>query len=148
MIQKKAVPKSAFVAPGNNDIFIYNASINLNVLKHEMLHCVIYSVTSAWPPLFFREGYADSYMINEKTKHFILNEHYPASFLQYDSLFFDYTEYPPMVSGLMVYYLIQEFGIERFYSAYKAAETMSVNKTLKYEYGLSITQLRKKLFIT
>ena len=29
-----------------------------------MLHAVIHAATSSWPPLFFREGYAESYEHN------------------------------------------------------------------------------------
>jgi hypothetical protein len=139
------IPKAFFVAPGSNDICIYNNRVSLNTLKHELHHSIIYSTTLSWPPLFFREGYAESYETNKKGEDFILNNKYPFMFLLKDQLFFDYTEYPPIIAGVLVRYLIKEFGVERFYSVYRYANDMSINESLKLEYGFSFFELIKRV---
>ena len=137
------IPKSVFVVPGTNDICIYHIRIKYDTLRHEMLHAVIHAATSSWPPLFFREGYAESYEHNSNQISMIKCK-YPLVFLLHDSLFFDCSEYPPILAGFLVRYLISQFGVKKFFTVYQNAENSSVRYTLKKEYGLSIKELKKQ----
>lgn len=137
------IPKSVFVVPGTNDICIYHVRIKYDTLRHEMLHAVIYAATSSWPPLFFREGYAESYDHSQNYLS-IIKYKYPFAFLIHDSLFFDCSEYPPVFAGFLVRYLISQFGVKKFIAVYQKAENSSVRYILKKEYGLSIKELKKQ----
>lgn len=137
------IPKSVFVVPGKNDICIYHIRIKYDTLRHEMLHAIICAATSSWPPLFFREGYAESYDHSQKCA-LILQQKFPICFLLHDFLFFDYSESPPVIAGLLVRYLISQYGIKKFYMTYQNAEFTSTKYALKKEYGLSIKQLKDR----
>ncbi|MDR0920439.1 MAG: hypothetical protein LBM93_14530 [Oscillospiraceae bacterium] len=139
------IPKAFFTVPGKNDICIYSIRVNYNTLRHEMLHAIISSATSSWPPLFFREGYAESYAKTNETYINLLKQNYPIKLLTNDLLFFDYTEVPPAIAGIFVKYLIQKYGVNKFYSVYSIANDMNVKKTLKREYSLTIHQLKNEV---
>ena len=62
---------------------------------------------------FFREGYAESYEHNSNQISMIKCK-YPLVFLLHDSLFFDCSEYPPILAGFLVRYLISQFGVKNF----------------------------------
>ena len=140
---RTGIPKSIFVVPGRNDICIYHIRIKYDTLRHEMLHAIIYAATSSWPPLFFREGYAESYDHNLNYAP-IIQQKFLLGFLLHDSLFFDYSESPPVIAGCLVRYLISQYGIKKFYMAYQKAEFTSTKYVLKNIYGLSIKQLKKR----
>lgn len=140
------IPKSFFATPGRNSICIYHIRVKYDELCHEVLHAIIYAATSSWPSLFFREGYAESYE-HDKDSLSILQQKVPISFLCRDSLFFDFSESPPIIAGVLVRYLISQYGIRKFYMVYKKAEFDSVKKVLKKEYGLSIRKLKKHAII-
>lgn len=137
-------PKNNFVAPSNNSILISSIRINFGTLRHELLHSIIFASTNSWPTLFFREGYAESEIDNNEKAFKALTSKYPICFLLYEKFFFDYTETPTFLSGILVKYLIDEYGLKKFYTVYERANNTSTSKVLKREYGLNIYQLKKR----
>lgn len=144
-VRDSNTPKDNFVNPHSGDIYLHGIRVQYDVLKHEIFHAIIYLATSSWPSQFFREGYAESYKEITKESLKILTNKYPVTFLLRESSFFDASKIPPIISGIMVRYLIEKYGLKKFYDVYKKANGISTKKVLKQEYRLNIFSLKKEI---
>lgn len=145
-ILSRIAKRAMFVEPSSGDIFLLCEYANDNYLSHEIVHCVLWNRFHTWPSLVFREGAAEAFFSMSYYRTVVFEGDFDFEIIEKDRLGRNIDENSAIFLGLFCKFLIVEYGIKTFYTAYSHDE-LDCKGVLKKVYGIELDAILNRFLL-
>lgn len=138
--------RSMFVEPSSGDIFLLCEYVSDYYLSHEIVHCVLWNRFHTWPSLVFREGAAEAFFPMTYYRPVFFECYFDPKMIEKDRLERNVDENSAIFLGLFCKFLIVEYGINTFYTAY-CHDELDCKGVLKKVYGIEMDTILNRFML-
>lgn len=132
------IHKSAFLEPTYEGIYIFKNELNIECLKHEVIHQIFWNNYKVWPKAILREGIASAFGDKEVYERNLkeANKKIDLVHLFKDDEFWTGEPLPLILSGLFTKFLLFKNGMGLYEKLY-SCESFNVLENLSNIYNMS-----------